>query len=332
MDKLRAIQYFNRAVEAGSFAAAARSLEVSAPAVTQMIGALERALRVVLFHRTPRRLTLTADGERYYEISRKIAAELQDVELRLASRGVKPRGTLTVGMWSTVAQYCVMPRINRFLERFPDVDIIARPVGPVETMDREALDVSVLVGWPIGGDFVVRPLAQTRYVVCASPEYWRRAGTPGEPDELRHHDCLVYRGMREVVLDRWSFRRNGRQVSVDVKGRLLSDHRSWLDEAACSGAGVIRGADLTLGRYLSSGLLTPALTDWEALDPPSIFAMYRKSHRRSRLVRVFLDFLVDIFRELEHEPVSHAAFAPVPGWFGRVHGRHSLYAARKKKE
>src|SRR5688572_24987345 len=98
MDKLRAIQYFNRAVEDGSFTAAARSLDVSTPAVTQLIAALEREVGILLFHRTNRGLSLTADGQRYYETSRKIAADLHDLEQRLAPRAVKPRGTLTVGM------------------------------------------------------------------------------------------------------------------------------------------------------------------------------------------------------------------------------------------
>jgi DNA-binding transcriptional LysR family regulator len=117
LDKLRAMQYFNRSVEHGSFSAAARSLSISIPAVTQMIDALERSLGVELLHRSTRGLSLTAEGERYYKTSSRLAAEFMDLELRASSRSGKPHGTLTVGLRPTIGQYCVMPRITRLSAR-----------------------------------------------------------------------------------------------------------------------------------------------------------------------------------------------------------------------
>jgi DNA-binding transcriptional LysR family regulator len=335
MDKLRAIQYLTCAAETGSFTAAAKSLDVSTPAVAQLIRALERSLGVALFHRTTRGLSLTADGERYYETSRKITADLHDLEQNLGPRGAKPRGKLTVGMREGVGLNCVMPRITRFLTRFPDVELVTKPVGTFQSLDEANLDLAVLNGWPSGGDVVVLPLAQTRNVVCASPEYWMRQGMPQEPEALRDHHCLVVRSISGVLLDRWIFEKKGERRTVDVKSRLLTDDRPWLDEAACAGAGVIRLADMTLSRYLSSGLLVPALTDWEAMEAPTIFAAYRRSQRQSKLVRAFLDFLVEVFAELENErspaPASGMPRVPKPDWFGRAHGRQSAYVARVRK-
>lgn len=335
MDKLRAIQYLNHAVEFGSFAAAARSLDVSTPAVAQLVGALERSLGVVLLHRTTRGLSLTVDGERYYETSRKITADLRDLEQSIGPRGSKPRGTLTVGMRQSVGQNCVMPRITRFLARFPDIELVTKPARTVQDIDEKKLDIAVLMGWPSERDLGVRPLAQTRYVVCASPEYWVRAGRPHDPEELRNHHCLLFRSSSEILLDRWIFARRGEQRTVDVKSRLLSDDRPWLDEAACTGAGVIRLADLTLSRYLSSGTLVPVLTDWEAMEAPTVYATYRRSQRNSKLVRVFLDFLVEIFSELARErtpaPGGAIPHVPKPEWFGHTHGRQSAYVARGRK-
>ena len=261
MDKLRAIEYLNRAVEFGSFASAARSLDVSTPAVAQLVGALERSLGVALLHRTTRGLSLTVDGERYYATSRKITADLRDLEQTIGPRGTKLSGTLTVGMRQAVGQNCVMPRIARFLTRFPDVQVVTKPARTDHDIDVKKLDIAVLMGWPTERDLGVRPLAQTRYVVCASPEYWTRAGRPHEPDELRKHHCLFFRSSSEILLDRWIFAGRGERRTVDVQSRLFSDDRPWLDEAACAGAGVIRLADLTLGRYLSSGLLVPVLSN-----------------------------------------------------------------------
>ena len=335
MDKLRAIQYLNRAVESGSFAAAARSLDVSTPAVTPLISALERDLGVSLFHRTTHGLSLTTDGERYYETSRKIAADLNDLEQRLGQRGPKPRGTLTVGIGQAIGANCLMPRIGRFLARFPDIELVAKPVAMIEDIDRENVDLAVLVGWPPERDLVVRPLAQHRFVVCASPEYWAREGYPRAPEDLRNHHCIIYRNMVGVLLDRWIFEKNGDRRVVDVRGHLICYDRHWLEEAACAGTGVVRIGDLTIGRYLSSGLLVPALTDWDTLEAPIIFAAYSPRLRQSRLVRAFVDFLAEMGAELESERIPALARGvrrtSKPEWFGRAHGRHSAYVARGRR-
>ena len=133
----------------------------------------------------------------------------------------------------------------------------------------------------------MRPLGQTRLVVCASPEYWAREGIPQEPEALRDHHCLIGRSSGGTLLDRWIFEKNGERRTIDVRTRVFSDDRIWLDAAACAGAGVVRLTDVSLIRYLSSALLVPVLTDWECLEAPTIFAAYPPAQRRSRLVRVF---------------------------------------------
>jgi len=335
IDKLRAIQYFNRAAESGSFAAAARSFGVSTPAVTQLVRALEHSLGVTLFHRTSKGLTLTADGERYYEISRKLTVELHDIEQSLGPRGAKPRGTLAVGISPSLGPNCIMPRITRFLARYPDIELVFKPLVTAREIGEKSLDLGVLVGWPPESELITRTLAQTRLVVCAPPQYWTREGMPQEPEALAEHHCLVMRSSGGTLLDRWTFEKNGERRTIDVKTRLFSDDRTWLAEAACAGAGIVRIADLSLIRYLSSGLLVPVLGDWKALEAPMIFAAYPPGERRSKLVRAFLDFLVEIFAELESEraPSREGSLPRVskPDWFGRTHGRHSAYDARKRK-
>jgi DNA-binding transcriptional LysR family regulator len=331
MDKLRAMHYVVRTAETGSFAAAAKSLDVSTPAVSQLVNALERSLGVRLFHRTTHGLSLTPDGERYYEASRRIAAEVTDLERGLVPRDARLRGTLTVGIRLALGQYCIMPRIARFLARYPDVELVNKPARSVQDIDAQKLDIAVLLGWPSERNLVVRPLAQTRYVVCASPEYWNREGRPQDPDELSAHHCLLFRSSGDILLDRWIFEKAGERRTVDVKSRLVTDDRPWLDEAARGGAGVMRLADLTVSRQLASGDLEPVLTDWEALEAPTIFAAYPPGHRHSRVVRAFLEFLVELFTELENERrplvAGRVARVPKPEWFGRARGRQSKFTA-----
>jgi LysR family transcriptional regulator, regulator for bpeEF and oprC len=333
MDKLRAIQYFNRAVEMGSFSAAARSLAVSTPALTQLVGALERSLGITLVHRSPRGLSLTPDGERYYRTSQRLVADLRELEQQLGPGGAKPRGTLTVGMRQSVAEHCVMPRIGRFLARFPDVELLMRGVR-TEQIETQTLDVGVMVGWPPKGNLIARHLAQTRHVVCASASYWAAAGKPQHPAELKDHHCLVFRNDEGMLVDRWSFTKDDEQCSVDVRTRLLSDNRSWLDAAALAGAGVMRVTDLTSDRYFTSGLLVPVLTDWHSVEAPTIYAVYARAQRRSKLVRAFIDFLSEVFADLERERVPGPATTPTrvaqPRWFGHDRGRLSARVAHQR--
>ena len=333
MDKLRAMQYFNRAVEMGSFAAAARSLAVSTPAVSQLVSALEQSLGVTLVNRSPRGLSLTQDGERYYRSSQRLVTDLRELEQQLGTRGGKPRGTLTVGMRQSVAEHCVMPRISRFLARFPDVELLMRGVT-TEQIERQTLDIAVMVGWPQKGNLIARHLAQTRHVVCASAGYWAVSGKPQHPADLRGHHCLVFRNDEGMLVDRWTFTRAGEQCSVDVRTRLLSDNRSWLDAAALAGCGVMRVTDLTSGRYFSSGLLVPVLTEWQSVEAPTIYAVYARAQRRSKLVNVFLDFLAEVFAEVERERTPGPATSPArvvqPYWFGHDRGRQSARVAHQK--
>ena len=158
---------------------------------------------------------------------------------------------------------------------------------------------------------------------------------PGAPEDLRGRDCLIVRSSGGTLLDRWIFERDGEQRTIDVKMRMVGDDLAWLGEAAAAGVGVLRVVDLTLPAYLSSGRLVPALMDWEALEAPLVFAAYPRIQRRSRLVRVFLDFLVEVFADIEVErsPAlgNSIPSVPKPEWFGRTHGRQSAFGTRGRK-
>lgn len=333
MDKLRAIEYFLRAVEAGSFGRAARELDVSTPALTQLVGALERSLGVILLHRSPRGVTLTADGERYYEVAVGVVAGLADIESRLGPRGARLRGTLSVGLRSGVAQALVLPQLGRFLSDHPDVDLVLKVVETLDEAASQQVDVSVITGWPPTKDFAVRVLAPTRNVVCAAPAYWSRHGEPAEPDDLLQHDCLVMRSSGGAVLDQWVFERDGERRTVNVRPRVLSHHSAWIHAAACAGAGVIRTVESVVGRELASGALKPALTEWECSEPPLHIALYRPKQRQSRLVRAFVDFVVDAFAALDGAPrQAPPSYRTVPPeWYGRAQGRQSAFVARRAR-
>lgn len=110
-----------------------------------------------------------------------------EVESRLEPKGVKPRGTLTIGLRSGVCQNCVVPRLAQFLERLPDVDLVARPADTLEEIDAQDVNQVLTTGWPPEKDYVVRRLAQARDLLCAAPRYWLREGRPDQRQALRNH-------------------------------------------------------------------------------------------------------------------------------------------------
>jgi len=335
VDKLRAIQYFNQAVASGSLTGAARFFDVSTASVAELVSALEQSVGAPLLHRTRQGISLTADGEKYYEISRSVVDDLHEVEQRIGSRASELRGTLTVGIRDSIGQCCVMPNLNRFLARHPRVDLVLKPIISIDDLDDKALDLGVVIGWAPERDIVVHPLIQTRLMVVASPRYWHTHGKPETPEDLKGHDCLVIRSTGGTQLDRWTFQRQGKRCTVDVRSRLFSDERNWLYEAARGCCGVARLADITLLQDLRAGSLVPVLVEWEALEAPMVFAAFQPRARQSRLMRAFLDFLVEVFAELdiERRPLAPGHARPVakPEWFGRVRGRHSARNTVRKR-
>ena len=206
-DKLRAIEYFVRVCETGSFSAAARSLDVSPPAVTKLIAALERELGTTLLHRDSRRVVLTADGDRYLQTAARTLGELRAAETEIGSNRTRATGKLVVGLSRVVGPNSVMPFLPEFLRSHPDVELDIRAVNyPNEPM-AALCDILVVIGWGESPDWVMRTIAWNRLHIVAAPAYWQEHGTPKDPDELLSHRCVAYRLPRGVVYDHWKFRR-----------------------------------------------------------------------------------------------------------------------------
>lgn len=333
MDKLRALEYFNRAVEHGSFAGAARACNVSTAAVTQLISVLERELGVNLLKRSRQGLALTPEGERYHETSRAVAQALVEAERRLSPRGATPRGTITIGFRQQLGQLYIAPQLTRFLARYPEIELVLKPVTRIDELDARMIDVAVLIGWPPTTDYVVRVLGQTQIFICAAPEYWRRAGTPRDPRDLHAHHCMVLRSSGGALLDRWLFRKDGEERTVDVRARVFSDEGGMLVGAALGGAGVVRAADVVLGDYLASGRLVRALADWTVLEAPLLYAAYHARCRKSPVVRAFMQFLEEVFAASAGAPPTRLTYPAIrpPAWFGKTQGRQSAYVPRRPK-
>jgi DNA-binding transcriptional LysR family regulator len=324
MDKLRALEYFVASAEEGSLSGAARRFEVSIPAVAKMVTSLERSLGTTLFDRGVHGLSLTSDGERYLESCRPLLEELAAVDETMGGAAERPRGEVSVGGPAFALQNCLGPFLSRFHERYPEIVLDFRITNQVSDLDGSPIDIFVLFGWHDTPDHVQRPLAQSRYIVLASPDYWRAHGHVEHPKDLAGHQCFAFRNPRGVLLDLWEFERGREKHSVKARGWLASSHRNLLIDAALAGEGIIRGTDLITLPLVKAGRLVPALTDWNGLHAPPVNVAYRPKHGRTPRIRAVLDFLADCFRKLEAQRADgRVAAAQRPEWYERRYNRAS---------
>lgn len=328
MDKLRALQYFIAAAEDGSFSAAARRFDVSVPAVTKLVNALERELGTRLIDRSTRGLTLTARGEAYREACAPLLLQLQTADRSVSGVGPARTQTLVVGAPALLSRTLLVPALPAFRERHPQVRIDLRNVDQLTVTDAAArgIDVLVALGWPEALDLVKRPLAQSRLIVCASPAYWRRHPPPQRPAELAQHSCVLVRSPEGTVLDLWRHQRGDETETVAVQGWLSCESRDDVLQAVLHGQGVSRFADLSVWHHVRDGLLQPALLDWDSSDAPPFSALVRPDARRDAVTQDFVAFLAQLLGDIEtqcKQLIGPRPSAERPEWYTRRQGRAS---------
>lgn len=326
MDKLRALQYFVAAAQEGSFAAAARRLDVSVPAVQKLVTSLERHLGVTLFERNVHGSTLTGSGDTYLSACQPVLADLAAADEAVSRSLQRPTGTLVVAMHAQLAHNVILPALPRFHALYPEIQFDLRIINRMSDADADNADVFLLHGWPEVKDMVHRRLGMAKTVIVAAPAYWAANPMPRHPSELREHVCLLMRTPSGTLIDLWEFDRGGEKASVTVSGWLNSNGREILLDAALAGEGIGRFNVFSTGPQLKSGQLVPALLDWQVLGGPPINLLYRPNQRRTPRVRLFIDFVTVLLREMEIEIDAGAASrtAERPRWHRRGYGRASV--------
>jgi LysR family transcriptional regulator for bpeEF and oprC len=332
MDKLRALQYFVAAAEEKSLSGAARRFEVSVPAVAKMVTVLEKSLGVRLFDRAAQGLTLTASGAQYLESCVPALGQLEIADEVARSSTVRTPGTVVVGVQHVIAREFLTPALPRFHARHPQIQIDVRDFNRVTEEQTSGVDVFLVLGWPQAGDLVQRQIAAARFIVVAAPAYWAARGVPQHPRELAGHTCLPIRGVNGTVMDLWTFARGDEHVSVDVSGWLITSnaHRDMALDLTLAGQGVARILDWTNRADIASGALVQTLSDWESPEAPPVNLLYRPSVRRVPRIRVFMEFVIEVFRELEATRARHVVASGRPQWLKRPYARASASVKRER--
>jgi LysR family transcriptional regulator, regulator for bpeEF and oprC len=330
MDKLRALDYCMAAAQEKSFSGAARRLEVSAAAVAKLVAALEKSLDQRLFERAPNGLTLTAAGAAYLEACAPALAQLSQADEQTRDLGARASGTVVIGVQHVIASGALTRALPHFHARYPEITLDIREFARVTQEETSGMDVILVMGWPQLPNLVHRRIAAGRFIVAASPSYWSRHGMPQRPKDLERHNCLAIRGLDGTLMDLWTFTRGEEKESVAARGWLVAGntHRDAMIQLALAGEGVIRPLDWTNLDDIASGVLVRALSDWESPEAPPVNLLYRASVRRTPRVRLFIDFVTELFRNLEAIRGQSVAASGPPVWLGRHYGKSSAMLTR----
>ena len=289
-DRARSLALFTAVVEQGSFSAAGRAVGLTASAVARAIDRIEARLGVRLLLRSTRMLTLTAEGQAYLQTARRILSDLDDAEQQIADQGA-PRGRLRVSAALSHGRLCVVPLLKDFARLYPHILIdIALTDTLVDVAGGQA-DVAIRFGPLADSSLTARKLGESRRVIVAAPDYLACHGVPVVPEDLHGHNCLNFNFRRAEPS--WPFRRDGRDMSLTVKGKIEANNGETLGQLAAAGVGITRVGRFSVVDAIAEGRLVPLLEDYNPGDVELIHAVFVGGSTVPARVRAFVDFLAD---------------------------------------
>ena len=292
-----------RALDLGSISAAARALDLSVAVASKRLQKLEQELGVRLLHRTTRQLRATPEGTALAEQGRTLVEDLESLTSGLRQASTQVTGMLRVSTSSSFGRQYVSPLLPEFLALHPGVRISVNFSDEMLDLVSSGFDLAIRIGALSDSTLVARQLAKNRRVLCASPDYLRRHGTPKTPADLKHHNCLLLVGSQGRQ-DVWRMNdTKGREISVRVTGRLESNVGESLRDAAVAGAGIALHSTWHICEDLAQGRLRVVLPNYPIVDT-GIYAVMPQRRLVPARVKVFIEFLA---RHFAKEPWKKAA-------------------------
>lgn len=298
MDKLNSIRVFLQVARLGSFSAAAQHLGISKAMASKHVSHLEDELDVRLINRTTRHLKLTEPGLKYRDRVQGILDELEATEESISKQSSEPMGTLRIMAPTSFGSFHLTRAVAQYRKLYPKVSIDLVLTGRTPDFVGEGLDLAIRTGELRDSNQIARKLAQSRLVVCASPDYLEKYGEPETPSDLSEHNCLVYSPRSPAGV--WPFTVDGESVTVRVNGDVKANAGDALRIAAIKGCGFLQLPTYIVGLDIKAGRLKIVLEDYEPAARP-IYAVYLHREHLTAKVSTFVDFLYELYQ-------------PVPYW------------------
>jgi DNA-binding transcriptional LysR family regulator len=293
MDRFHLMSVFVAVAETGGFAAAARQQQMSPPAVTRAIAALEKQLGVKLFNRTTRYVRTTEAGQRYLTDARRILADLDAADEAAAGINAEPRGHLTITAPVMFGRIHVMPGIIDYLGRYPDTEVSCVFLDRVVNLLEEGIDVGIRIGELPDSSMQALCVGSVRMVLCASPDYLERNGTPLHPKDLLQHSIIASSAGANTT--DWRFHHGKDEYSQRLQPRLSVTTNDAAIAAAAQGLGITRLLSYQVAPHVAKGKLRYVLDDYASPALP-IHIVHREGRYYSTRIRAFIDLLAERLR------------------------------------
>jgi DNA-binding transcriptional LysR family regulator len=291
MDRIDAMQAFVAVADLQGFAAAARKLGLSPPAVTRLIATLEERLGARLLQRTTRSLTLTDAGSRYLERARRILTDLAEAEESVEGERTRPRGRLVISAPVGFGRLHVSPLVTAYLQRYPEVGADLRLSDRMINLVEEGVDVAVRIGHLPDSTLVARQVGEMRRIVVASKDYLKARGEPKRPPEITAHDTIQFGAM--TAAPDWRFVEEFSEVRISPSPRFSSNSADAAIQYAEAGGGLTRVLAYQAAASVKAGRLKIVLAEFEQ-PPLPIHIVYPTSRLLSAKVRAFIDLATEI--------------------------------------
>ncbi|MFM0060946.1 LysR family transcriptional regulator [Paraburkholderia phytofirmans] len=295
-DRFREFETFVCVVDSGSFSAASRKLDCTPSAVSKLVDRMENRLGVRLLHRTSRTLALTQDGRNFHQAAIRALEAVNEAEASLLHADAPVTGLLRVHTTLNFAQQQLALILPDFLAQNPELRIEFILHSDAVDLIAADIDLSLQVGPVTNPSLVARRIATTQWLLCASPEYLRRAGTPRAPADLADHNCLNF--LPQTYRSVWPMRAqdekgapNTGTTRLEATGNVASNSDNFLRVLACQGMGIARLAAFHIAPDLRAGTLRTVLADWLPEDREPVFAVFQSRRNLNLRVKVFVKFL-----------------------------------------
>jgi DNA-binding transcriptional LysR family regulator len=293
MDQVINMSAFVQVVNVGSFTGAAKHLGISPASVTSRIQSFEQQLGIRLLNRTTRRVSLTEEGEAFYERCNRILAEIADVECLAGTLQSRPNGTLRVNTDIALARV-VAPLVGEYAAQYPDVSCELIMTDRMANLIEKKFDLAIFAGLLRDSSLIARRLGVGRVALCAAPAYLARRKPPQHPKDLAHHNCLDL--VNGFSGNHWRFVGKDGEHIVNAAGNLRSNSVEGLRAGALAGQGICLLPLSSVADDIERGDLVRLLPGYE-VGTTIIQAVYPPGRHLSTKVRTFLDFLIKRLRE-----------------------------------
>lgn len=286
MDNLNGMLAFVRAAQHQSFAAAGERLGISASAIGKSVARLEEKLGVRLFNRSTRRISLTDEGQLFFERCQQIVAQVEEAEQELSRVSAEPRGKLRVSM-PAIGYRMLLPHLAEFMQCYPHVELELDFSDRMVDLIAEGIDVAVRSGELTTSQLMSRRLGPFHFVIVGSPAYFAGHPPPLTPPDLHHHACLRYRFPNNGQYQPWDIRSD---APLNLPVAMSSNNLEALLQAVLQGVGMAYVPEFLVRDYLRNGVLNSVLDDYQQ-DSGKFSIVWPSSRHMLPKVRVFIDFL-----------------------------------------